>query len=70
SPRTLDRGIFESEGLQSLFNRHQSGHEEWTIGKVAPLITFEMMLRYLLEDDSEESCREANGLTQSLQHRS
>jgi asparagine synthase (glutamine-hydrolysing) len=70
SPRTLDRGIFELKGLQSLFNRHQSGYEEWTIGKVAPLITFEMMLRYLLDDDSEESFRAENGLIQSLPHSS
>jgi hypothetical protein len=66
----LGRGYFNPVGLRSLFSRHLSGIEEWTIGKIAPIISFEMMLRYLLEDDSEESYREANGLTQSLPHRS
>jgi len=25
--------------------RHLAGHEEWTLGKIAPIMTFEMMLR-------------------------
>jgi asparagine synthase (glutamine-hydrolysing) len=41
------RGIFRPEALRSLMNRHLSGVEQWTIGKIAPLITFEMMLRQL-----------------------
>jgi asparagine synthase (glutamine-hydrolysing) len=43
--RTLSRGIFQSETLHSLMNRHLSGFEQWTIGKIAPIITFEMMMR-------------------------
>jgi asparagine synthase (glutamine-hydrolysing) len=43
--RTLERGIFRPEALHSLMDRHLSGQEEWTIGKIAPIITFEMMLR-------------------------
>ena len=42
---TLGRGYFNPAGIQSLFSRHLSGVEEWTIGKIAPIITFEMMLR-------------------------
>jgi asparagine synthase (glutamine-hydrolysing) len=43
--KTLERGFFSPLGIQSLFSRHLSGLEEWTIGKIAPIITFEMMLR-------------------------
>ena len=43
--RTLERGIFEPKALRSLMARHLAGHEEWTLGKIAPIMTFEMMLR-------------------------
>jgi asparagine synthase (glutamine-hydrolysing) len=43
--RTTERGIFEPLFLRSLMQRHLSNLEEWTIGKIAPLITYEMMLR-------------------------
>lgn len=43
--RTAEHGIFEPSFLRSLMNRHLSNFEEWTIGKIAPLITYEMMLR-------------------------
>jgi asparagine synthase (glutamine-hydrolysing) len=43
--RTLARGIFRPKALRSLMDRHLAGREQWTIGKIAPLITFEMMLR-------------------------
>jgi asparagine synthase (glutamine-hydrolysing) len=43
--RTLQRNIFNQDFLKSLWQRHLSGHEKWTIGKIAPLITYEMMLR-------------------------
>jgi asparagine synthase (glutamine-hydrolysing) len=43
--RTAGRGIFEPPFLRSLMARHLSGHEEWTIGKIASLMTYEMMLR-------------------------
>jgi asparagine synthase (glutamine-hydrolysing) len=29
--------------------RHLSGREHWTIGKIAPLITYEMMLRWFVD---------------------
>jgi asparagine synthase (glutamine-hydrolysing) len=43
--RTLQRDIFSPESLLSLWRRHQSGLEVHTIGKIAPLMTFEMMCR-------------------------
>ncbi|MBE9475348.1 MAG: hypothetical protein IMY85_10700 [Chloroflexi bacterium] len=43
--RTAERGIFDPSYLHSLMRRHLSNMEEWTIGKIAPIITYEMMLR-------------------------
>ena len=43
--RTAAREIFEPSFLRTLMNRHLSGMEEATIGKIAPLITYEKMLR-------------------------
>lgn len=43
--RTAARGIFDPSFLRTLMQRHLSNLEEWTIGKIAPLITYEMMLR-------------------------
>lgn len=43
--RTRDRGIFDPDFLHSLWDRHQSGRERHTIGKIAPIMTYEMMLR-------------------------
>jgi len=45
SPRTLERGFYNPAFLRSIFERHMSGHEVHTIGKIAPIMTFEMMLR-------------------------
>lgn len=43
--RTTERGIFNPDFLHTLMDRHLSGLEEWTIGKIAPVMTYEMMLR-------------------------
>jgi asparagine synthase (glutamine-hydrolysing) len=43
--RTAAREIFNPTYLHTLMNRHHSGLEDNTIGKIAPLITYEMMLR-------------------------
>jgi asparagine synthase (glutamine-hydrolysing) len=43
--RTLERGIFNPRFLHSIWDRHMSGRELHTIGKIAPIITCEMMLR-------------------------
>jgi len=45
--RTLERGIFSPAFLRSIWARHQSGQEMHTIGKIAPIMTYEMMLRRL-----------------------
>jgi len=49
--RTLQRDIFSPEFLRSLWRRHQSGLEVHTIGKIAPLMTLEMMLRRFYDGD-------------------
>lgn len=43
--RLAERGLFNMDYVRSLMARHMSGREEWTIGKIAPLITLEMVLR-------------------------
>lgn len=43
--RVQARGIFDPAFVRSLMERHLAGREAWTLGKVAPLITFEMVLR-------------------------
>lgn len=48
--RTAERGLFEPAFLRTLMARHVSGSEQWTIGKIAPLITLEMMLRRMLDE--------------------
>ncbi len=47
--RVAERGLFEPRSLRALMARHVSGQEQWTIGKIAPLITYEMMLRSLYD---------------------
>jgi asparagine synthase (glutamine-hydrolysing) len=47
--RTMDRDIFNPEFIRSIWARHQSGLELHTIGKIAPIITLEMMLRRLFD---------------------
>ncbi len=49
--RTLQRGIFSPDFLHSIYDRHMSGKELWTIGKIAPLITLEMTLRAFFDDE-------------------
>jgi asparagine synthase (glutamine-hydrolysing) len=43
--KTFERGFFQPESIASLLERHFSGNEEWTIGKIAPIMTFEMVMR-------------------------
>jgi asparagine synthase (glutamine-hydrolysing) len=47
--RTVERGIFNPTFVRTLMGRHLSGKEQWTIGKIAPIITYEMMLRRLYD---------------------
>lgn len=46
--RTRERGLFNPAAVASLWERHQGGAEQWTIGKLAPLITLELVLRSLV----------------------
>lgn len=43
--RLESRGMFNMDLIRSLLNRHFSGRELHTIGKIAPLMTFEMMMQ-------------------------
>lgn len=47
--RTLSRGIFNPATIRSLLARHMSGKEVHTIGKLAPIMTYELMLRRFLD---------------------
>jgi asparagine synthase (glutamine-hydrolysing) len=48
--RTLGRDIFCPQALRSLMDRHLAGYEIHTIGKIAPIMTFEMMMRRLFDN--------------------
>ena len=47
--RTLERGLFEPEFLRSIWRRHVSGRELYTIGKLAPIMSYELMLREFVD---------------------
>jgi asparagine synthase (glutamine-hydrolysing) len=47
--RVEDRSIFNVHTLKSLLDRQRAGREVPMIGKIAPLITYEMMLRKLYD---------------------
>lgn len=47
--RTADRGIFDPAFLRTLLDRHLSAREVGMIGKIAPIISYEMMLRRFLD---------------------
>jgi asparagine synthase (glutamine-hydrolysing) len=49
-PRTEERGLFDPHTVRSLWDRHLSAGELWTIGKIAPLITVELVLRRLYDE--------------------
>ncbi|MGE3271794.1 MAG: asparagine synthase-related protein, partial [Chloroflexota bacterium] len=49
-PQTVERGLFDQTAVRALWDRHLAGNELWTIGKVAPLITLELVLRAFLDD--------------------
>lgn len=55
--RTLERGLFEPNFLRSLWRRHLSGRELYTIGKLAPIISYELMLREFVDQSpAVETC--------------
>jgi asparagine synthase (glutamine-hydrolysing) len=47
SPQVAAHGVFNPDYVQALTERHMGGQELWTIGKVAPIITMEMVLENL-----------------------
>lgn len=47
-PRLAERGIFNMDYVRSLLNRHKA-HEPLLLGKIAPIISFELMLRALFD---------------------
>jgi len=47
--RTEARELFAPNFARTLMARHCSGLEQWTIGKIAPLMTYEMMLRQVYD---------------------
>lgn len=47
--RFLERGLFNPEGIRWLWERHMSGRELWTIGKLAPIMSYELMLREFVD---------------------
>lgn len=47
--RLAARDMFNPDAVRSLFDRHISGRELHTIGKIAPIMTLEMVLRAYLD---------------------
>lgn len=45
-PQVLSRDLFDEETVRGLWRRHLSGQELWTIGKIAPLMNIELVLRH------------------------
>jgi asparagine synthase (glutamine-hydrolysing) len=50
--RTQERGLFDPDAVRALWERHQSAKELWTIGKIAPLMTIELVFRSLFDGDA------------------
>ncbi|MBN1179507.1 MAG: hypothetical protein JXD18_09860 [Anaerolineae bacterium] len=48
--RALGRGFYNPAFVRSLFERHMSGRQVHTIGQIAPLMTYEMMLRRFYDE--------------------
>ena len=51
--RARSRGLFDPDAVASLWDRHLSGRELWTIGKIAPLMTIEMALREFVDGETQ-----------------
>ncbi|MGI5914990.1 MAG: asparagine synthetase B family protein [Anaerolineae bacterium] len=64
--RTAERGIFDPAFLRTLMDRHLSGLEEWIIGKIAPIMTYEMMLRALYDKGGEDPSMTLRPMSESM----
>ncbi len=53
-PRIKERGLFNPEFIRSIWNRLQSGKEVATIGKIAPIMSYELMLREFVDTPPKE----------------
>jgi asparagine synthase (glutamine-hydrolysing) len=49
-PRTLERGLFDPATVRSFWHQHVAGDQLWTIGKVAPLMNIELVLRQVYDE--------------------
>ena len=47
--RTQERGLFEPAFLRSLWQRHLAGGDPSTLGTVAPIMSYELMLREFVD---------------------
>ena len=52
--RTEERGLFNPTFLRSLWNRFQQGNEVSIIGKIAPIMSYELMLREFVDTPPAE----------------
>ncbi|WP_129674284.1 asparagine synthetase B [Candidatus Chloroploca sp. Khr17] len=60
APRTLERGLFDPAMVRLLWERHQRGDELWTIGKIAPLITLELVMRRFIDAADQSTWHDEN----------
>jgi asparagine synthase (glutamine-hydrolysing) len=51
-PHTEARGLFNPKAVRALWERHVRGGELWTIGKIAPLMSIELVQRYFVDGDA------------------
>jgi asparagine synthase (glutamine-hydrolysing) len=51
APRLFESGIFNPDFIRSVWARHLSGYEQWTVGKIAPIMTYSMLLKVLFDED-------------------
>ena len=68
--RMMDRGIFNPDFIRSIWAQHQSGQKQWTLGKVAPIMTYEMMLQELVDVQQRRSMPHHAGLGRILERSS
>jgi len=57
--RLAGRGLFDPAFVRTLFERHLSGRELWTIGKLAPIMSLELMLRHLVDEPNERALNDS-----------